>query len=170
MVFGYNIKNLFLILICVLLFGCAAKPQLIGSGFVKSAIPIKKQDLARSAGAHSTSGAKKGALGGAVAGCATGAAAGLFTGPFAIVVSPVLCVVVGITGAVVGGVGGGVAGAVYGYNKAENQVLYSYAVKNKRDGKLYLIHQYTSQPIDVKTYVNIFKLKGNLLYIKLPKK
>jgi hypothetical protein len=161
-----NIKSAFLLFMCVILFGCAAKPQLIGSGFIKSAIPIKKQDLARSAGAHSTSGAEKGALGGAAVGVATGAVAGLATGPFAVIVSPVLAVAGGVAGAVVGGVGGGIGGAIYGYKKGENQVLYSYAVKNTNDGKLYLIHQYTSQPIDLNTYVNIFKLKGNLFYIK----
>ena len=167
---GNNIKNIFLLCICILLFGCTTKAELIGSGFVKSSIPIKKQDLARSGGAHSTSGAEKGALGGVAVGATTGAVAGLATGPFAIIVSPILAVAGGVAGAVVGGVGGGIGGAIYGYKKGKNQVLYSYAVTNKMDGKLYLIHQYTNQPISINTYVNIFKLKGNLFYIKIKQK
>ena len=144
------------IVLCFCLVGCASN-QLVGTGLVERSIIIKKQDATTGMNLSASSGAKSGAKDGAI----TGAALGLATGPFAIIVSPILAVVGGANGAIIGGAGG----ALYGYSKSKHQFLFTYAVHNFKNGKMYLVHQYDSVAIPNKTFVNIYLGDHNIYHI-----
>ncbi|WP_108648957.1 hypothetical protein [Dongshaea marina] len=154
------INSVLSIFLVVSLCSCANQyhSQNIGEGVVEKSIKIKKEDIAEAIGRDSTkqgwSGAKTGAI--------TGAGLGLLTGPFAIIVSPILATAGGITGSLVGSV----KGSIHGYTESKDKYLYSYAVKNKKYNKIYIVHQYDKYRIPDGSLVDIFIDVSNIYFIR----